>query len=807
MRAKFAGGYAAAFCAVAVGWVIFAWPWLSGEFTIPYDAKAHFQAQLQFLARALHTGQSPFWTHNVFGGSPQIADPQSLIFSPAFLIAYFDPAPSFRVLDTYCFLLLGMAAVSVLMLFKDRGWHPAGATLAALATAFGGSAIWRIQHVKQIESFAFFVLSFWLLTRAVERKSVLYGVLTGTAIGCMVIEPGQVAMLGCYVMTAYVLTHWFASPRFWPAVKSSIYVLTPGAIVASVFASVPIVLAYLFVKSSNRPDIPFEEAGRGALHPASLLTAIVSDLYGAHSQNVPYWGPASSDWRADWLAIAENMGQIYVGALPILIILTAGILRRTLWTREIRFFSFAACGFLLYGLGRYTPAFRFLYDYFPGVDLFRRPADATYALGVMLAILGGYLVHRRLEGTLPKGNNRQWVIEAICVIALFVTCLGVAVAHDHLDVAALPMITALVFTAGAFGVWFFAGKMARQQSALAVAIVAAFMIADLSYNNGPARSTALPPANYDMLRVDTANATVGFLKAHLRQPLPSARRDRIELAGLGFEWPNLSLIHDFDHVLGYNPLRLGYIIDAMGANETVAEPNQRYFTPLFPSYHSTLADLLGLRYIALKKPAEELDKRLRAGDLTLVANTKDAYIYENPHALPRVIFARDWRRANFDAMVKDGLWPDFDPKNTVLLENKPADIKPSRLHAGLPRDQKIALTTYDNTLVEIEVEAPQPGFVVLNDIWQNWWFASVDGEPAEILRANVLFRAVQVPAGRHVVRFEFMPLKGAAHEIMAALENRFGKKKKPPVPEVHPRPEAIAPEVSNRYGKVRETLR
>jgi hypothetical protein len=40
-----------------------------------FDAKAHFQAQVQFLANAIHTGQSPFWNHNVFAGSPQIADP------------------------------------------------------------------------------------------------------------------------------------------------------------------------------------------------------------------------------------------------------------------------------------------------------------------------------------------------------------------------------------------------------------------------------------------------------------------------------------------------------------------------------------------------------------------------------------------------------------------------------------------------------------------------------------------------------------------------------------------------------------
>ena len=76
------------------------WPWLSGVLTVPWDAKAHFHPQLQFLASALHKGLSPFWTPFVFAGSPQVADPQSLIFSPPFaLIALLNPTPDFRWSD------------------------------------------------------------------------------------------------------------------------------------------------------------------------------------------------------------------------------------------------------------------------------------------------------------------------------------------------------------------------------------------------------------------------------------------------------------------------------------------------------------------------------------------------------------------------------------------------------------------------------------------------------------------------------------------------------------------------------------
>ncbi len=55
--------------------------------------------------------------------------------------------------------------------------------------------------------------------------------------------------------------------------------------------------------------------------------------------------------------------------------------------------------------------------------------------------------------------------------------------------------------------------------------------------------------------------------------------------------------------------------------------------------------------------------------------------------------------------------------------------------------------------------------MVLNDVWHPWWRASIDGKSAEILKANVLFRAVVVPPGRHVVRFTFHPFSGAVAEL------------------------------------------
>jgi hypothetical protein len=108
-------------------------------------------------------------------------------------------------------------------------------------------------------------------------------------------------------------------------------------------------------------------------------------------------------------------------------------------------------------------------------------------------------------------------------------------------------------------------------------------------------------------------------------------------------------------------------------------------------------------------------------------------------------------------MIAEGGWPQVDFRETVLLENAPA-CEP-RAPGASPAIARIV--SYGTTKVEVEAEAPQGGgWVVLNDVWHPYWFAKVDGAETDILRANVLFRAVRIPEGRHSVTFSFEPLRG-----------------------------------------------
>ena len=736
--------------------LLIGWPWLSGRVTIPWDAKAHFQPQIQFLAHSLADGQWPFWTPYVFAGHPQIADPQSMIFAPPFLaLALIDGSPSLWAVDTTLIAMLVLSGAALMLWFRDQRWHWAGGLIAALGFCWGASMAWRIQHIGQVLSLAYLPVVLLAIDRALARCSIVYGLGAGVAVAAIVLGRDQVALLTSYLVGGFVLWRLALAPQPGVAVRRAVLPLGSALLAALAVAAVPVVLTELFAASSNRPAIDYIGAGRGSLHPALLLTFMAPDLFGAAGRMEDYWGPPSFAWPGTGLFVAQNMGVLYIGALP-LIMLGLAAVRGELWRREIRFFTGAAVVCLLYALGWYTPVFKIAYELVPGVHLFRRPADATFLIGGLTAILAGYATHRWF--TAPRLDLDRKAAGAVAGLLLAAGLLALLLAAwlDRLPRLLSPLaLAAAAFAAGAVALAL-ARRLLATHSALAVSILALLTMVDLAYNNGPSSSSGLPPSTYEVLEPTTSNATIALIKS--RVVLNQRRRDRIELAGLGFHWPNASLTHELENTLGYNPLRLGLYSKAIGAEDHVGLPEQRKFSPLFPSYRSTLADLLGLRFIATGVPIEAIDHNLRPGDLTLLAKTADGYVYENPRAVDRVGFATAALTADFAAMLNDGVWPAVDLASTVLIEEAAGEPKARR-------PGQVKIISYQNTEVVLDVESPDGGWAVLNDLWHPWWFAELDGKPVATLRANVLFRAVAVPPGHHEVRFTFRPVRGGWAEL------------------------------------------
>jgi hypothetical protein len=725
-------------------------PWLVGRYTIPWDAKAHFQPQIQFLADCIARGEWPFWNPYVFSGQPQIADPQSMIFSPPFLLlALVNRSPSLWAVDITLLLSMFTGGVALIAWVRDQGWHWAGALLAAIVFSFGAAMAWRIQHIGQVLSLVYLPITLLCLDRALDRGSLWYGLAAGLAAGCIVLGRDQVALLCVYLLVAYVLWRLFTDLGERTGLFRRLLTLGVAGVAGFALIIVPVLFTVLLTANSNRPEIDYVGAGRGSLHPALLLTFLVPDLFGAAGDMKDYWGPPSFAWKDTGLFIAQNVGQLYIGAIPLLL-LVAALSGGRLWDRQIRFFAVAFGVMLIYALGWYTPIFRLMYAVLPGVSLYRRPADAVFLIGALGAILAGYATHVLFTQPWMQGSRNQFA--GICSVLL----LGLAgVLLAGLVIGRVPRLwTPLGVAVLSFGSGLLALAWAYRQVAIdarsAAFVLAALVTADLAWNNGPSTSSALRPRHYDVLQPRTRDDTIIFLKSHV--VADATRRDRIELAGLGFHWPNASITHRLENTLGYSPMRLGLYSRATGAEDHVGLPDQRKFSALMPSYRSRLADMLGLRFVATGVPIDQIDKRLQANDLPLVARTNHGYIYENTRTLPRVMFASAAQQADFEALLNSGDWPDVNPETTVLLESPPP--------AGQRRSGTSAIRAYGNTEIVIDVDSPDGGWVVVNDPWHPWWFAAVDGRDAPLLRANVLFRAVAVPPGRHFVTLRFEALRG-----------------------------------------------
>ncbi|MCX7339971.1 MAG: hypothetical protein NT037_05500 [Hyphomicrobiales bacterium] len=768
-------GTLATIAIVCVFWGALNWAWLSGALTIPWDAKAHFQPQLQFLAGSLARGESPFWNPHVFAGHPQIADPQSLVFSPPHLIAaLLFPRPGPLVGDAVVLGALLAGALALVMLFRDRDWAPAGAVTAALVFAFGAAAAWRIQHIGQVMSLGYFAIALWLMSRAIGRRSIRWGLLAGLFVGLMILGRDQVALIGVYTLAGLTIAAWLQSGSVLRAIRQSLRPLVATGVATILTAAIPILFTLMLAEQSNRPAIDYEGAGKGSLHPASLLTLFIANLFGAAGPLANFWGQPSPAWNSFFgnvdLYLARNMSVAYLGALPLLSILAVGIIRGRAWDPPVRAIAILTVLVLFYALGRYTPVFGALFQLLPGVPYYRRPADALFNFGALAAILAGYCVHVLVTRALPELRRGQWLAIAATLAAAFAAALWLALLLGRGGVAWSPLVTAVIlFALSGAMLWFL--RRAQLSAPLGAALfVAALLAVDLSTSNGPSESTGLPTAQYDVLRPDTANPTIARIRTELARTAAPDRRDRVEWLGIDFHWPNVSMTHGFDHVLGYNPLRLGDYSRATGAGDHIALPDQRSFSPLFPGYRSLLADMLGLRFIVSRVPVEEVDRMLPAGVLQLIGRTADGYIYENSTALPRVLVVPEAREAKIEAIIATGIWPrDFDPRRMVTLAELPPPAPCAAAPADTPGAASASIRAYGNCVVTVDIVSPSCGFLVLNDAWQRWWTVEVNGQTQVLLRGNVLFRAVQVPAGRSTVVFRFEPFRGLALDVAERL--------------------------------------
>jgi hypothetical protein len=761
--------YLAASCAAIIAiWLIAIWQWIAADTVVPWDSKNQFYAFFRFLSTSLHSGVMPFWNPYHYGGHPSVADPQSLIFAPVFFAwAWFDPDPSIRAFDILVYAHLLAGALALAAIGWRAGWPVTACVLAACIFMFGGAASGRLQHTGLILSYGLFPVALLTLQLALSRRSVVFSLIFAVTAAALALGRNQVALLLCLVLVAAAIAEIAAAGEPLRFLRTRGPVLAVMAFAGFALIVIPMLLTIQFAALSNRPDVLLETAWQGSLHPANLATLFSANVFGSHDVN--YWGPG---WRMPEIQFTDqSFNYLFVGMVPVLLLFWFGIAGGGVLRRGRLLMTGVMIAALLYMLGRYTPAFAFAYEWIPGVDLFRRPVDAGFVFIAAFALLCGHLLSDFVREGMPRISLWRALpllggVACLCVWAFLVSRdveQGRSAIVAMLEAGYVLILAAVILVLAA-------SPRLRPVAAVALTVIA---VGELLHWNVASYLNAETTATYAVLDkpADDDAKALDLLGREIAERQRNGEYPRVEIMGVGGPWQNLAMVRGWESTNGYNPLRIGYYDRFVAPGEATFAPVLRRFPASFETYDCPLARALGLEYVVFDRPIEQLPRLAKIPVAEVLSAGPRLWIYRLKNSMPRVTFTSRIMVADADALSLTGQLL-FNPSlDHVLIDDDTPPAPGYDIAANAAAKGRAAIASLQPGHIEIDAQSDTGGVLALHAIYYPGWIAEIDGKRAPVLRADVLFRGVEVPPGYHRIVFRYAPfsLDNLANALRVAL--------------------------------------
>jgi hypothetical protein len=516
---------------------------------------------------------------------------------------------------------------------------------------------------------------------------------------------------------------------------------------------VPMLLTLQFAQLSNRPSEVLNDALRGSLYPANLATLAIADIFGTHGS---LWGPGAATLPEVALT-DDSENYLFVGVVPVLLLLWFGIAGGAVWRRGRRLMTCALAIACLFMLGRYTPLYELAFRFAPGIDLFRRPTDASFLFGIALAFLAGHCLADYVHEGIPRFRILPGVVTIVATAAIVGSAVAFSARTGHAINAAREVL--LAGAVMALAVLILASARERRARVVAAAVATLLAVTELLWWNTAFRLNSQPRSDYAVLEAPTGAeaGAIALLERAIAADHQRGDRPRVEILGLGGSWQNLAMVRGWEATNGYNPLRIGIYDRLVAPGEENWSVGHRRFPSSFDNYDCALARALGLTYLVMGQPLDKLPglKAPPASEVLLAG--PPIWIYRLPDAMPRAILYR-WPEAAAGATAT-GHEAGGDAFSAGIDLPAVHDTSIPSSRAKAPGVVKIE--EYRKTSVKLLTTSTVDSLLVLHDLYYPGWVAEIDGKPAPILRAGLLFRGLTVPAGSHHVIFRFEPFSPA----------------------------------------------
>lgn len=146
----------------------------------------------------------------------------------------------------------------------------------------------------------------------------------------------------------------------------------------------------------------------------------------------------------------------------------------------------------------------------------------------------------------------------------------------------------------------------------------------------------------------------------------------------------------------------------------------------------------------------------------------------NPHAYGNAWFVNKVQYVNNANEEIDAL-DSIIPTETAVVDVRFKDVLKGATESYKDSLSSIRLTSYTPNRLTYETNNAQDGIAVFSEIYYpDGWHVTIDGQPAELARADYILRTMYVPAGQHTIEMRFDPTslhvtEGIAYGALALL--------------------------------------
>lgn len=209
---------------------------------------------------------------------------------------------------------------------------------------------------------------------------------------------------------------------------------------------------------------------------------------------------------------------------------------------------------------------------------------------------------------------------------------------------------------------------------------------------------------------------------------------------------NISIPAEIQDIQGYNPVQIQRYVEYFDA---INQTDQSYHASnvLMGGLDSPLLQMLGVRYIVVPReiPTDRPDLLHLSQRLPTVFTNSVIRVLEYPNPFPRAWLVHNVVAMDSEADILQAIDAgQMDPRTTAGIVGRGPVM--SGTGSG-----NVTVTSYGADEIRLSVETDAVGMVVLSEIWDPGWTATVDGQATEIYAANGVFRGIVVGPGTHEI--------------------------------------------------------